>query len=44
MMVGDPCTMYGNLSRPLYVSLHSLWQVYIRTYVAGLLGAAPGER
>ncbi len=28
--------LYGNLSRPLYVSLHSLWHVSIWTYVAGL--------
>ena len=28
--------LYGNLSRPLYVSLHSLWHVTIWTYVAGL--------
>ena len=28
--------LYGNLSRPLYVSLHSLWHVSIWTYVAEL--------
>ena len=28
--------LYGNLTRPLYVSLHSLWHVCIWTYVAGL--------
>ena len=28
--------LYGNLSRPLYVSLHSLWHVCIWTYVADL--------
>ena len=28
--------LYGNLTRPLYVSLHSLWHVSIWTYVAGL--------
>ena len=28
--------LYGNLSRPLYVSLHSLWHVSIWTYVADL--------
>ena len=28
--------LYGNLSRPLYVSLHSLWHVSIWTYVAKL--------
>ena len=26
--------LYGNLSRPLYVRLHSLWHVSIWTYVA----------
>ena len=28
--------LYGNLTRPLYVSLHSLWHVSIWTYVADL--------
>ena len=28
--------LYGNLTRPLYVSLHSLWHVCIWTYVADL--------
>ena len=28
--------LYGNLSRPLYVSLHSLWHVSIWTYVSKL--------
>ena len=28
--------LYGNLSRPLYVRLHSLWHVSIWTYVAQL--------
>ena len=28
--------LYGNLTRPLYVSLHSLWHVSIWTYVAQL--------
>ena len=28
--------LYGNLTRPLYVSLHSLWHVSIWTYVAEL--------
>ena len=28
--------LYGNLSRPLYVSLHSLWHVCIWTYVSKL--------
>ena len=28
--------LYGNLTRPLYVSLHSLWHVSIWTYVSKL--------
>ena len=28
--------LYGNLSRPLYVSLHALWHVSIWTYVSKL--------
>ena len=28
--------LYGNLSRPLYVRLHSLWHVSIWTYVSKL--------